>query len=169
MWQSKSPVRGEAVTLLTHGAAATGTPFTRPNLHFPLLQDRTRRRENEWLWEEERESGKTREEAVSKRGHGPAMSGMLMTPVTWPSLNIDWSSLGPVDFSAHCSCPPDPGSVFSFREKTRVTYSSLRWTGCRSGVLGACVRQEVRQPQGNCLRDKSSSLTAVQCVSKYKG
>jgi len=31
----------------------------------------------------ERESGKTREEAVSKHGHGPAMSGMLMTPVTW--------------------------------------------------------------------------------------
>lgn len=122
--------------VLTHGAAATGTPFTRPNLHFPLLRDRTRRRENEWLWGEERESGKTREETVSKRGHGSAMSGMLMTPVTWPSLNIDWSALRPDDLSAHCSCSPDPGSVFSFREKTCVTYSSLRWTGCRSGGFG---------------------------------
>jgi len=115
--EQKSSESEEAV--LTHGAAATGTPFTRPNSHFTLLQDRTRRPENEWLWEGEwKDEGGGSEQTRTRPSHvwhADDTSHMA------PSLNIDWSALRPVDLSAHCSCPPDPGSVFSFREKKKKT------------------------------------------------
>lgn len=64
-----------------------------------------------------------------KRSERLVMSGMLMTPVTCPSLNIDWIKVQAAACYTHCPLSQDFELVWTYRmrEASRRVFSQNSW------------------------------------------